>query len=143
MKSNIIVALLILVSVLGLSPEDLRFVDQLCASISGPLDHLCTRNHTTACEWQPFLECDKNSNINKLQIYGSSIPSFVGRLTNLHHLAWAGIDQNIPSEIGKLVSLTILDLRCGAKQFQMPTQLGCLTRLKQLILTGFQTIPDQ
>ncbi|KAI2503178.1 hypothetical protein MHU86_11281 [Fragilaria crotonensis] len=65
---------------------------------------------------------------------GSSIPSEIGLLTQLTLLnfAYIGLTSAIPSEIGLLTQLSILDFGVNEVKGAIPSEIGLLTRLTAL-----------
>ena len=72
------------------------------------------------------------------------IPSDIGKLTNLTHLA-LGLNKltgPIPSEIGNLTKLDYLDLSNNQLTGQIPNEIGNLTRLDELKLENNKIIGE-
>ena len=69
-----------------------------------------------------------------------SIPSELGKLTNLTVLDLGGnpLSGRISSELGKLTNLTVLDLGFSQLSGEIPSELGNLTYLMVLYLDGNQ-----
>lgn len=78
-----------------------------------------------------------------------SIPAELGQLTALRSLKLtrlAHLSSTIPTELGSLTDLIILDLSITELSGTLPTELGRLTKLEamELILTDITgTVPDQ
>ncbi|KAF8025339.1 hypothetical protein BT93_F2243 [Corymbia citriodora subsp. variegata] len=74
----------------------------------------------------------------------NGVPNSIGMLQSLEELRVGCTAEEIPSEIGQLFSLRILDLS-GSKFRRLPTTIGQLSRLEELILrgcNGLQQLPD-
>ena len=68
---------------------------------------------------------------------GSSIPSELGKLTNLQQLTLYNnsLDGSIPSQLGRLTQLQRLRLQFNNLTGNIPSQLGLLSKLGVLVST--------
>ncbi|ORY45075.1 L domain-like protein [Rhizoclosmatium globosum] len=65
----------------------------------------------------------------------AKIPPAVGLMTSLTHVELTGFDGSIPSEIGMLVNLEILQITdCAFDDAVIPNELGMLMKLKMLAI---------
>ncbi|WP_027420335.1 leucine-rich repeat domain-containing protein [Crocinitomix catalasitica] len=94
------------------------------------------------CDYNELIEIclTKNPKLLKIQSYKSdSLPSEIGRLTNLEHLDINfGEFHYVPKSIGNLHELKILTISNGRTKLNIPPEIGKLTNLIELNIYNYE-----
>ena len=104
-------------------------------------DHTNWLSDTPLSEWYG-VDTDRNGRVMRLSLGDNNlagpIPSVLGGLTNLQVLNLEGnqLSGAIPLELGRLAQLQVLNLGGNQLSGAIPPELGRLTQLQQLVLWG-------
>ena len=128
----------------GTSPAtDREVLEALYRTTGGPnwSDHANWLSDTPLSEWYG-VDTDRNGRVMRLSLGDNNlagpIPSVLGGLTNLQVLNLEGnqLSGAIPLELGRLTQLQVLNLGGNQLSGAIPPELGRLTQLQQLVLWG-------
>ena len=136
----------------GLELSQRYVIGVLMASSTSGLQSFGNQNNLI-CDTPAIISCNLENEITDLDFSssnpasGGTLPPEIGALTAIRSLVGKGLDAPVPSEIGLLTQLTLIEFQYNAfRDIPIPSEIGLLTQLNSLVLDNndfIRTFPSE